>query len=65
MWVSLAERQKALGLNISQEQIDQMRMHIFDIDFELAEKKEKELRHDVMAHIHVFGVAGWRGTVNK
>lgn len=57
LWVALAEAEKDLGLNITDEQIDEMKAHIHDIDFELAEQKEKEMRHDVMAHIHAFGTA--------
>jgi adenylosuccinate lyase len=55
LWVALAEAEKELGLNITQEQIDGMRAHINDIDFEMAAQKEKEVRHDVMAHVHTFG----------
>lgn len=46
-----------LGLAITQEQVDQMSAHVQDIDFDLAEAKEAEFRHDVMAHVHTFGVA--------
>lgn len=56
LWLALAESQKELGLDITEEQLDEMRAHIEDIDFELAEKKEAEFRHDVMAHVHAFGV---------
>jgi adenylosuccinate lyase len=55
LWLVLAEEEKALGLNISEQQIAEMAGHLNDIDFELAEAKEKELRHDVMSHIHAFG----------
>ncbi|MGE4301749.1 MAG: adenylosuccinate lyase [Victivallaceae bacterium] len=55
LWLALAECEKALGLNITGEQLDEMRAHLDDIDFEAAAAKEKELRHDVMSHIHVFG----------
>lgn len=55
LWVALAEAEKELGLNISQEQIDELRSKIEDIDYELAAQKEKELRHDVMAHVHTYG----------
>jgi len=55
LWLVLAESEKELGLNISDEQLDEMRKHLTDIDFELAEKKESEFRHDVMAHVHTFG----------
>lgn len=55
LWLALAECEKNLGLNISEEQLREMRAHLDDIDFEAAAAKEKELRHDVMSHIHVFG----------
>ncbi|MDI3536732.1 MAG: adenylosuccinate lyase [Eubacteriaceae bacterium] len=55
LWVALAEAEKELGLNISQEQIDELKAKIEDIDYELAAQKEKELRHDVMAHVHTYG----------
>ena len=57
LWVALARAEMKLGLPITQEQIDEMEAHINDIDFELAAVKEKELRHDVMAHVHTFGTA--------
>jgi adenylosuccinate lyase len=56
IWIALAESQKELGLPISEEQIQQMLQHKETIDFNLAEQFEKELQHDVMAHIHTFGV---------
>ena len=55
LWIALAESEKELGLNITQNQIDQMKQHVDDIDFEAVAKKEAQLRHDVMSHIHVFG----------
>jgi len=55
LWVALAESERELGLPITEEQIAQMKAHLDDIDFEAAERKESELRHDVMSHIHVFG----------
>ena len=55
LWIALAESEKELGLNISQEQIEEMKKNIYNIDYELAAKKEKEFRHDVMAHVHTFG----------
>ena len=57
LWLILAEAEKDLGLPITDEQIEEMREHLEDIDFEYAAKKEKELKHDVMAHIHTFGKA--------
>ncbi len=55
LWLALAEAEKELGLEISDAQLEQMRAHLEDIDFEKVEAKERELRHDVMSHIHVFG----------
>lgn len=55
LWVALAEAEKELGLNITDEQIDEMRANIYNIDYDLAARKEKEFRHDVMAHIYAFG----------
>ena len=55
LWIALARAEMELGLPVTQEQIDQMEAHITDIDYELASQKEKELRHDVMAHIHAYG----------
>jgi len=55
LWVALAEAQKQLGLDITQEQLDEMKAHVEDIDFAKAAEYEKELRHDVMAHVHAFG----------
>ncbi|MGM9522343.1 MAG: adenylosuccinate lyase [Oscillospiraceae bacterium] len=55
LWVALAESEKELGLPITQEQIDEMRSHINDIDYDLADEYERKLRHDVMAHVHTFG----------
>ena len=55
LWIALATAEKELGLNITDEQINQMKEHIYDINYEFAEAKEKELRHDVMSHVHAFG----------
>ncbi|WP_326909120.1 adenylosuccinate lyase [Sedimentibacter sp. MB31-C6] len=57
LWVALAEGEKELGLNITDEQIEEMKANIYNIDFELAARKEKEFRHDVMAHVHTYGIA--------
>lgn len=57
LWTALAEGEKELGLNITDEQIDEMKANIYNIDYDLAAKKEKEFRHDVMAHVHTFGTA--------
>ena len=55
LWIALAEGEKALGIDITDEQIAEMKAHACDIDYERAERYEKDLRHDVMAHIRTFG----------
>lgn len=55
LWIALAEAEQSLGLDITDEQIDEMKAHVDDIDFALAAEYEKKLRHDVMAHVHTFG----------
>ena len=56
LWVALAEAEQATGLvDISDEQIDEMRAHIYDINYDVAEAREKEVRHDVMAHVYAYG----------
>lgn len=55
LWVSLAKAEMALGLPITQEQVYELSTHITDIDYKVVADKEKEVRHDVMAHIHAFG----------
>lgn len=55
LWLYLAECERELGLAISEEQIDEMRRHLDSIDFAKAARYERELRHDVMAHVHAFG----------
>ena len=55
LWIALAESEMELGLNITRAQIEDMKLHADDIDFEAAAKYEHELRHDVMAHVHAFG----------
>jgi adenylosuccinate lyase len=57
LWLALAEAESELGLNIKPEQLRQMREHLDDIDFAKAEEYERQLRHDVMAHIHAYGDA--------
>ena len=54
LWVALAESQRELGLEISEKQIQQLRDNIENIDFDVAAKHEKNLRHDVMAHVHTY-----------
>ncbi|NOQ45524.1 MAG: adenylosuccinate lyase [Desulfobulbaceae bacterium] len=56
-WVALAEAQHELGLElVSREMVDELKSHVDDIDFEIAAAKEKEIRHDVMAHIYAYGL---------
>src|SRR5699024_9841358 len=54
LWIELAKAEKDLGLDIKDEQIKEMEDNISNIDFDLAAKYEKELRHDVMAHIRTY-----------
>ena len=57
LWIALAESEQELGLPITSEQIEQMKAHITDIDYEFAAAREHEVRHDVMAHVLTFGEA--------
>jgi len=57
LWVSLARAEHQLGLPVTQEQVDELAAHITDIDFEVAAAREKEVRHDVMAHVYAYGKA--------
>ena len=57
LWVALARAEKAMGVEITDEQIAEMEAHLTDIDYEKAAAYEKKLRHDVMAHVHTFGDA--------
>lgn len=56
LWVALAESERELGLNITEEQVDELKAHVEDINYEVAEKREKEVRHDVMSHVYAYGV---------
>ena len=55
LWVALARAEMELGLPVTQEQVDELEAHVDGIDYEMTAKKERELRHDVMAHIHTYG----------
>lgn len=57
LWIALAESEKELGIEISEEQLAEMRKHVYDIDFERAAEHEHETRHDVMAHVLTYGEA--------
>ena len=56
LWIALAESEQELGLNITDEQIAQMKEHIYDINYDVAKAREKEVRHDVMSHVYAYGV---------
>ena len=55
LWIALAESEMELGLNITKEQVDELKAHADDINFDLAEQYEREVRHDVMAHVKAYG----------
>jgi len=56
LWIALAESEKELGLDITQEQIDELKAHVEDINYDVAKAREKEVRHDVMSHVYAYGV---------
>ncbi|MCR3758567.1 adenylosuccinate lyase [Clostridium felsineum] len=56
LWVALAESEMELGLNITQNQVDELKAHIDDINYDVAEEREKIVRHDVMSHVYAYGV---------
>ena len=56
LWIALAETEKELGLNITQEQIDELKAHAEDINYDVAKEREKQVRHDVMSHVYAYGV---------
>lgn len=56
LWVALAEGEKELGLNITEEQLEELKANVDNINYETAEQREKETRHDVMSHVYAYGV---------
>ena len=56
LWIALAESEKELGLPITQEQIDELKAHAEDINYDVAQEREKIVRHDVMSHVYAYGV---------
>ena len=56
LWVALAESEKELGLPITDEQVNELKNHVNDINFDVAKEREKLVRHDVMAHIYAYGL---------
>ena len=55
LWIALAETEKELGLNITDEQIEELKSHADDINYEVAKEREKIVRHDVMSHVYAYG----------
>ena len=55
LWIALAESEKELGLNITDEQIEELKEHADDINYDVAKAREKEVRHDVMSHVYAYG----------
>ena len=56
LWIALAKTEKELGLNITQEQIDELKAHKDDINYDVAKERERQVRHDVMSHVYAYGV---------
>ena len=56
LWIALAETEKELGFNITQEQIDELKAHAEDINYDVAKERERQVRHDVMSHVYAYGV---------
>ena len=56
LWIALAETEKELGLNITDEQIEELKAHAEDINYDVAKEREKVVRHDVMSHVYAYGV---------
>ena len=56
LWIALAEAEQELGLDITDEQLEELRAHKDDINFEAAKEREKEVRHDVMSHVYAYGL---------
>ena len=55
LWIALAETEKELGLNITDEQIAELKEHAEDINYDVAKAREKVVRHDVMSHVYAYG----------
>lgn len=56
LWIALAEAERELGLDITEEQIEELKAHAEDINYDVAKEREKEVRHDVMSHVYAYGV---------
>ena len=55
LWIALAKAERQLGLNITEEQIAELESHADDVNFEVAQEREKQVRHDVMSHVYAYG----------
>ena len=55
LWIALARAERQLGLGITEEQIEELEAHADDINFEVAQEREKQVRHDVMSHVYAYG----------
>ena len=66
LWVALARAEHKLGLPVTEAQVAELEAHLTDIDYEAVRIKEKEIRHDVMAHIHAYGLVapGAKGIIH-
>ena len=62
LWIALAESEKELGINISDQQINELKQFADDINYEVAEQKEREIRHDVMSHVYAYGCQATEGS---
>ena len=56
LWIALADTEKELGFNITQEQIDELKAYAEDINYDVAKERERQVRHDVMSHVYAYGV---------
>ena len=56
LWIALAKAEKQMGLDITHEQIEELEAHAEDINYDVAEAREKECRHDVMSHVYAYGL---------
>ena len=60
LWIALAETEKELGLSITDEQIEELKAHSEDINYDVAKAREKEVRHDVMSHVYAYAYSALR-----
>ena len=65
LWIALAKAEHQLGLNVTQEQIDQLEAHAGDVNYDVAEAREKLVRHDVMSHVYAYGrqIGSYEGAI--